>query len=385
MRFLNINVHFFPHSYGGATVVAERLAHGLIELGHEVINVALGQRQAADDFDCRDTPFGTVLLLNNIERSRRTWFHNAPASSLIRDLCQLVQPDRIVLHAPQHLGIAELASDAGFWSRTTVVAHDSFWVCMEGTRMLPSGRRCTRSPSPSACHDCAYYPGLIEALYATLGHCLDAARRVIFPSHFLLAQYAAALHGAPRHAVVVGNPDLAEELVAGEELPPSDALRVAYFGGPGAAKGWDVVRAQVARLRDVEDRPIEYLLFDAGAMLGQSWYGHLRLPSHAKVQPAFHWSQSRRLLAGIDVAVVPSRVPESFGLAAREILSTGGASVVFPTGALAELEGYDRVSVADEESIDDAVRAAARGRLRRDKVYPHRSSLDYAREIAGAA
>ncbi len=58
---------------------------------------------------------------------------------------------------------------------------------------------------------------------------------------------------------------------------------------------------------------------------------------------------------------------------------------MFRTGALAELEGYDRVSVADEESIDDAVRAAAKGRLRRGKVYPHRSSLDYAREIAGAA
>ena len=65
MRFLNLNLHFYPRSDGGATIVAERLAHGLSERGHEVTNVALGRRQAdGRDFEGLDTQFGTALLLN---------------------------------------------------------------------------------------------------------------------------------------------------------------------------------------------------------------------------------------------------------------------------------------------------------------------------------
>jgi hypothetical protein len=382
MRFLNINLHFYPRSYGGATIVAERLAHGLIELGHEVINVALGRQQAnGQDFETLDTPFGTVLFLNGIEVSPRTRFHNPPASSLIRDICDLVQPDRVVLHAAQHLGIAELVGDRALLARTTIVAHDCFWVCIEGHRMLPSGRPCARLPSSDACHDCSYYPGLSSSLYAMLADCLEQCEQLVFPSTFIADEYAA--NGSPPgKGRVIGNPDLAENLFGGAERTAADAVRVGYFGGPGSAKGWDIVRAQIGRLHDVDDRPLHYALFDAGTALGAPWYRGVKLPDHADIRPSFHWSRAWTVLSQIDVALVPSRVRESFGLAAREILSTGGSAVIFPSGALAELESYDGVHVADEGSIDDALRAAVATKAQGNNPYKARSSVEYAGALA---
>ena len=56
--------------------------------------------------------------------------------------------------------------------------------------------------------------------------------------------------------------------------------------------------------------------------------------------------------------LMPSQVRESFGLAAREILSLGGDCIIRPSGALAELQGHKGVVVADHNDDVDSLLAA---------------------------
>jgi glycosyltransferase involved in cell wall biosynthesis len=387
LKILSLNIHFFPQSYGGATIVAERLSHGLIELGNEVYNIAITLRPVNDtDFDVVDTYFGTTFFLNHIEVSPRTRFSNPPASALIIELFNIVDPDIVLIHAPQHMGISELFGNKKFNERAIIIAHDFFWGCIQGFRTLPSGKNCTRNISPVSCSECSFFPGLTGQTYHELVEFVNRGRAFLAPSKFLASSYEEILSSTlKKECKVVGNPDAPEFLLSPERYQRSirddRAVNVGYFGGPGRAKGWDLVLKIANKYRKVLGRPIIYHLFDAGMALGEPWYQDLRAPENVAVQNSFHWSQSDQIFGGLDIVLAPSRVRESFGLAPREMLSKGGKSVIMPNGALAELGGYSGVFSFSEKEIVDSFGLALLPGQKGKKEYPSTSSVDYARRI----
>ncbi len=360
MKVLNLNLFVYPDSVGGAAVVAEKLAWGLISAGHEVTNVFLSRRADGQDLSVHETPFGRSVAINNVFPSPANRFSNPPAASLLSEIAEIVQPDLIVVHAAQNMGIHDFLRDPKWLSRTRIIAHDFFWACIQGFRTLPDGSRCERPIGNVACRGCAWYPGLIEETYRSSWQILREAPAVIFPSRFLHDGYVGTFHERPDNFHVVSNPDKAELIVApGAPLPEPAGLAAkqagktvyAFVGGPGETKGWRLVSDFIAASGDGRLSDSHVVLFDAGRAQGTPWYGEAA-PGSSVADP-FHWSYAAHALSQVDAILMPSRVQESFGLAAREILSLGGKSLVRRSGALAEMEGYADVFIAHEE--DDSL------------------------------
>lgn len=384
MKVLNINIHFYPQSYGGATIVAEKAAYGMIANGHKVTNVAICiGRSEQTYFDAIDTPFGTTFFINHIKIGASTRYHNPAAASALRTIIDIVDPDRIILHAPQHFGILDLLGNEELLARTTIVAHDFFWVCLQGFKTLPNGNECTRAPSGSACLDCVYYTGLIESDYLKLRQILDNSRNVIFPSQFLADQYHSSLGRTLPNARVLANPDQAENVISiGDTVDPvMDQITVGYFGGPGVAKGWDIVNKLMTNVITVGGKRVQYALIDGGERIGQPWYKDWVPPSNCVIWPSFHWTSAADVLSRVDVVVAFSKVNESFGLIAREALSLGKRVVIYPSGALAELEGHQNVYVARRGKELEALVGAISDQYIDGVLYAARDHMAYAEEL----
>lgn len=365
MKILNINLHFYPESIGGATVVAEKLAWGLTKAGHEVTNVFLSLPPGNQDFQVINTPFGRSIGIRNIPRTPANRFHSTAATSVLREITDIVRPDRIFVHAVQNMGVHELLSDPDLRKRTCIIAHDFYWACLQGFRNLPDGSPCNLVPGNVACRQCAWYPGLTERIYDTSREILTDCRAVIFPSQYLQSEYAQFVGEKPSNFLVQSNPDKAETIIPDlGALPSAPGFQQKYagktvlgfVGGPGETKGWGMVRKFMQRAEDMADLPHgpHVVLFDIGRSANAPWYPGMGRPGITIADP-FHWSFAGHALENIDVMLMPSRVRESFGLAAREILSLGKTCIIRPSGALSEIVGYRGVVVADEEDDVDSL------------------------------
>lgn len=379
MKIVNINLNFYPDSIGGAAVVAEKLAWGLMREGHEVTSIYLSRRTANTDFTVRETPFGRSISINNIPQSQATRFQNPPATSVLRELIDMIDPDRIVVHAAQNMGIHDLLADPDLRSRCVIVAHDFFWLCLQGFRNLPDGSICHLTPNALNCRQCAWFPGLTEGVYASSRLILQTCRAVVFPSQFLLTEYVSLLGERPDNFVVQSNPDVAETILPRDTaLPPAPGAEAkaqgkqifGFVGGPGETKGWLLVRDFMQRAKEEADKPdgAHVVLYDIGRTINVPWYPGMEQAGVSIADP-FHWSFAGHALGQLDVLLMPSRVRESFGLAAREILSMGRDCIIRPSGALSELVGCAGVVIAEEHDDVDSLR----GKLKTSRRFGQRS------------
>jgi hypothetical protein len=344
VKILNLNLHFYPHSLGGASVVAEKLALGLRRQGHDVFNIYLTISSGEEDFSVSTNVFGTSIGINHIYPDPSTKYSNQSPASLILELIKQIGPDRIIFHASQGLGVLEILADQAILERSIIVLHDQFWGCLQGFRSHPSGKPCKRTANSENCSNCSWFPGLVDVTYSRLREILENVRAVSAPSNFLRDSYELSYPGIENKIQIVSNPDAAEWLTA-----PTFTLgkknegitRCAYFGGPGNTKGWDAVQ----KLMELHhgDSSVEFLLLDAGKFLNQPWYEKKEWWTQTHILEPFHWTAAGHVLDNIDIILSPSHVEESYGLSAREILAVGGSSVIRPSGALAELLEFQNI------------------------------------------
>lgn len=392
MKIININLNFYPNSIGGAAVVAEKLAWGLMREGHDVTSIYLARQPADSDFTVHETPFGRSIAINNIVQSPANRFFNPLATSIIRELIDIINPDRIFIHAVQHMGVHELLVDPDIRARCVIIPHDFFWVCLQGFLNLPDGSTCHLAPNARNCRQCAWFPGLTEGIYAASQAVLRDCRAVVFPSQFLFSEYIRLMGEAPDTFMVQANPDCAEMIIPGDtNLPPAlgtEARRrgkqvFGFVGGPGETKGWLLVRdfmAHAARTAD-EAGGVHVVLYDIGRTINVPWYPGMEQPGVSIVDP-FHWSFGSHALGQLDVLLMPSRVRESFGLAAREILSMGRDCIIRPSGALSEIVGCAGVVVAEPgDDVDKLLDKLKTSRTRGQQPWTGTSITDYVTKL----
>lgn len=392
MKIMNINLHFQPQSIGGATVVAEKLAWGLTQAGHEVTNVYLSLPSDSLDFETVDTPFGRSIGIKNIHQSPANRYVNSEVTSLLNELYSLLEPERIFVHAVQHMGIHAFLRDPEVRARTCIIAHDFYWVCLQGFRQLPDGSHCELQPGALSCRQCAWFPGLIDQTYTDSRNVLSSCRAVIFPSNYLHNEYVRILGETPENFVVQSNPDIAELIISDPALLPEPPGRAAkdmgktvfgFVGGPGETKGWQLVRDFMERAKATSEQPDgpHVVLYDIGRSVNAPWYPGIEAPGISVVD-AFHWSFGAHALGMLDVLLMPSRVRESFGLAAREALSLGQSCIIRPSGALAELQGHlGVVSVDDNDSVDSVMAKLKGVESPELKPWGNTSTTEYAERL----
>ena len=245
-------------------------------------------------------------------------------------------------------------------ARTRLWLHDHGTSCARAFRHdPPAGMSCPRDESARApvadpCASClmpwigTHAAGGIERLRDGLARRRDAAARALSAAHELLApshSHADALravHGGLALRVVEPGVEecfLATGRDATSAAQREGALRVLHAGNHGWWKGsCDLLDA----FEEIDRADATLVL--AGTGIDASWTRRLeraarlaRLEQHGAYEPA----GLARVAAGCDVAVFPSRLAESFGLAAAECGAAGLELVVSDRGDLPERVGGD--------------------------------------------
>jgi glycosyltransferase involved in cell wall biosynthesis len=140
---------------------------------------------------------------------------------------------------------------------------------------------------------------------------------------------------------------------------PGALARIAYVGALTREKGIHDFLAALERLRELD--------WEADVMGdGPDRSALERGLAGSPLQPRVHWhgrvdeAERTRLLARARVAVVPSRIPESFGLAGIEALAVGVPVVSYGLGGIGEWfadgENGIRASPFDVGSLADGIR-----------------------------
>ena len=118
-HILLANVFFAPYSYGGATIVAEQVAHALIRKGgYEVTAVSLCCRHDLAPYTLiRSEQNGITNYIINVPHGREyaQMYDNPQVTEVLKELIGWLKPDLVHAHCIQDIGtgILEAAEAAG--------------------------------------------------------------------------------------------------------------------------------------------------------------------------------------------------------------------------------------------------------------------------------
>lgn len=291
------------------------------------------------------------------------------------------------------LGWRALAAAREAGARTVLTLHQYRLVCAVGTCVDPSGSDCTR------CHGRDTRPGVRlncrgsrpEALaYATAlarwsGRLVACADALTTPSAFTLDRLRVL--GAPlggRDVAVVPNP--VAPVPSGERARPADGAYALVAGRLATDKGVDVAITACA----AEGLPL--VVAGAGPQEAQLRALAARLGGDVTFAGRVGAAELARLRAGAALALVPSRLAESFGLSCAEAMAAGLPVAASRVGALTELlPDEDLAPMGDAAALGalarrlwgDAAAGERNARVVGERAAPAAVARDLTRVYAG--
>jgi glycosyltransferase involved in cell wall biosynthesis len=396
MRIL-IAVHGYPPSArGGGERRAERVATGLARLGHDVRVLAVEPPLVAATPTTADSIEGGV----RIRRVGGIFGPNAPATEshdnrrvaavlerwLDEESCDVVH-----LFGGYLVSASVLRAAAGRRLPTVVSVIDYWWACPRIT-MLDTRHRVCDGPSPAGCARCEgelkrrwrwigqAFPRIADAGWQAvmsnstvvealgLGHhrqriaetmaALSTARAVLSESSFMADLYTQL--GAPRGAMRVSRQGV--DVSVCPLRPPSDVVRVAYFGQVKRHKGIEVLVKAWARLQASRPRQLRIFGWDEG----EETFGHTLRAKLAGL-PDVTWEEpvSREalwpVLSQTDIVVVPSVWLENSPNVILEAQAMGVPVIGARIGGIPELVRHEENGLlVTPGDVEDLRRALAR-------------------------
>lgn len=150
-------------------------------------------------------------------------------------------------------------------------------------------------------------------------------------------------------------PNWTDDAARGDRPPASDTLRIGYLGRISTEKGLDVLADALAHL----ERPTHLLVAGDERWVAESELEPVRRSLDAlgeRVVRLGHVAPAD-LFARIDMAVFPSRAPESFGLVVAEAMAAGVPFVISDAGAMPEVAGPEHPWVVPAGDVTALARA----------------------------
>lgn len=333
IHLLVVNVHFFPRSYGGATIVAEELVRALQRTGRYRISVVSFTNHGLGTTDSllRSQIFGDVTHFQiNIARAR-DWFESISSDTVSQRfgaLLEQLSPDVAHVHCIQELGVGILTELGDRDVPFILSIHDYWWICERQFMFDATGKCCDQTViDHDICRNCATHPQLLDRRRSLCATAMFEADLLTYPSEHTRRQYER--NGAPadrgivvKNGVVLPQGDYLEKR-ARYEPQPKTSLRFGYVGGPAALKGWPMIQAAFRAL-DVEDWTLR--LVDAGKAVGRPWWQDKDLEGYrgqVEIVPPYKMDTIDDFYASIDVLLFASQWNETFGLTVREALARG--------------------------------------------------------------
>lgn len=397
---------FFPESFGGGESYVHRVASELLRRGHVATVVTTrrgGGAAALSYYKHGGVPvvgwFADPAALDQAE----AYTGDGPVvRRALREILAELRPD--VVHA-NGLKPAAVAACRELGLPIVVTAHHAGIGCPAGTLVRPSGEICALPMSPGACVPCASTlrrPGwkggrLLGAmprwLYDPIGRRLgrhgtlrylergliqpwlversiEAKQTVLSRADVLVAPSAAMRelllrNGCDARRVTV-IPHGVEPLRRTPLAPMAGRpLRLGYVGRIDPLKGLRLLLDALGRLPPECDCELE-VYGAARNPRDEAWLDEVRARYRGRARVRFHGRVEHDALqaafGSFDVLVVPSLLPEAFGLVVLEAFSAGRPAIVTRAGALPELvrDGMDGAIV---ERYDAEAFAAVLRRL----------------------
>lgn len=338
MRVLVVTSLFAPWAMGGAEVVAESSAQALADLGHDIYVLTLSPNQETshdhgDGYKIRRVPLVNIYPLQDINRAttlQRVQWHikdrwNEAMKNTFASELKSIQPDVALLHNIAGFSISIYPELVAASVPFIQVLHDHYFGCLYSTMYR------NRSICKNQCLRCS----IMRKRHAPITR---LASGVVGVSLYILNKIRSLGYFQDTPAHVIRNLSAAPQRckvskVYGEKREVTGCI-VGFLGGLIEAKGIvDLLRA----FQDVA-RPHDRLVL-AGNIDTSVNFFHSLIKNDPRI--AYLGVVDRdTFFASIDILVVPSRVPEAFGLVAQEALFRGIPIVASDRGALPEICSY---------------------------------------------
>lgn len=445
MRVCYVSNFFPPESSAGTEVYTLGIARAMQARGHVVSAFAAGRwaegktycGRPRDDMD-QGVPVRRLDL--NWQRAPdpfRYLYDNPVAAAHLEAYLRQVQPDVVHVMSTYTLSARVIRTAKAFGLPVIVTLHDYWFLCPRVSLIRSDGAVCDGHVPARECLRCmtrqgkayrwprklmpetsvlailglsaripvlARMRGLIglvgdyEARRIALREAIHLVDRILVPSHFLAPFFVG--HGFPAERIRVLEEGIDTSWYTGSvPREHADHLRIGYIGQVIPAKGVHVLVAAFQRLRGPATLTI---------------YGHPhqnrayfeQLASLARGNPRvafagrFEHPALERVMAQVDVLVVPSLWHETFCIVAREALLAGvpviGSQMggipdaiqhgrngyLFPPGDVAALAGYLQ-QLIDHPSLLDQLRRGI-GQVRSIEEEAIEMEAEYERLTSGS-
>ena len=341
-HILLVNVFFAPFSYGGATVVAEQVAHALIRQGGTRVSAVslISRSDLAAYTVLKADKDGIPNYLINMPSGRdySQMYDNPQVTQVLAGLIDSLAPDVMHVHCVQEIGagIFEMAREKAV--PTVLSVHDFWWICDRQFMIRVDERYCAQNPVQiENCRACVEDFDAAKARFERLSAMGGLADLVTYPSRFA-RDLSEASGFAPGKGVVWENgvslPDDGFFDAQAARRAADPRLSFGFVGGPSQIKGWPIIRRAFAGLtrRDFRGLVVE------GSLDGSWWAGHdlSPLPGEWQIYPRFTQAEMDAFYAQIDVLLFMSQWKETFGLAIREALARGIQVIQTDSGGTVE-------------------------------------------------
>lgn len=340
-HLLLVNVFFAPFSYGGATVVAEQVAQGLVRRGWRVSAVSLISRAELAPYTVvHSQAAGIDNYLINVPagRSYVQMYDNPEVAEVLGGLIDDLGPDLMQAHCIQEVGAGVLDAAKERGVPVILSVHDFWWICERQFMLRVTEDYCGQSPVRiEACRGCV---GNFDAAKARFEYLSDQGAKadiVTYPSRFAL-DLSEASGFAPGRGVVwengVHRPGPGFDAARAARRAADPRVVFGFVGGPSQLKGWPIIRDAFAGLgRD------DFRVIVVDGSLDGSWWSGIDLsglPGDWQVHPKFSQAGMDGFYAQIDVLLFMSQWKETFGLTIREALARGIGVIQTDSGGTVE-------------------------------------------------
>lgn len=392
-HILLANVFFAPFSYGGATIVAEQVAHALVENeGYRVTAVSMCCRNDLAPYvvvKSEQNGITNYLINTPASRSYGELYDNPNVTTRLAELIATLQPDLVHAHCIQDMGTGIIAAAEAQGVPVILSVHDFWWICDRQFMIKVDQQYCGQNPIQiEKCKGCVDNFWAAKMRFEHLQQFGSKAARVTYPSAFA-RDLSEASGFAPGQGVVwengVHHPRVGFFENQTKRRAKDGRLSFGFVGGPSQIKGWPLIKRAFAELDEDDFRVV---LVD-GSLDGTWWSGHTfdELPGEWEVHPRFTQARMDEFYAEIDVLLFMSQWKETFGLAIREALARGISVIQTDSGGTVEHGATPKEKLipigAPARALQTQIKAALSAHPAPQKIHNVASFQDQAHAFAG--
>lgn len=346
-HILVINVFFAPYTYGGATVVAEQVAHELrSNHGFRVSAISVTSRADIADYAVVKTEKnGIANYLINLPDGRcyGETYDNPHVTEVVDGLLMSIGPDLIHMHCLQDIGAGIIAAAKRHVLPVVLSVHDFWWLCERQFMIRMDGQYCTQDPIQiEGCRGCVDDMARARTRSGVLKAAAAQVDLITYPSVFAKdLSERSGLEGQDSMIWQNGVRQPGESFFEAQATrrATSKKLSFGFVGGPSQIKGWPIIRQAFERLNrdDFDGHLVE------GSLDGR-WWKDVKLSAlqgNWQISPRFSQDEMDAFYAKIDVLLFMSQWRETFGLTIREALARGIRVIQTDSGGTTEYDTAD--------------------------------------------